>query len=466
MIRLRSLLRATGLAGLLAIATSASLHFACSSDEPGVPSPPADGSSVRDAGPDARRDATPVTDAEPLIDAGFLADPAIWSPVPNDFGCPLFEARVVPDPFPPRIWSSCGAGCRVSPALLPIASAVAVDSAHSGGIFVGGEVYLSFLSAYRAVRVMVQQVVRLSDAVTVAATAIRGSPNLCTFGSGVADAPLLVAPFGTEDGGYTWTFGRVPIEPGKPITWQSSTIHDPSISNNRFMFDGAHGVSFASGEIGLLAGASADAFVVPKTLGTQVFDTAARGALLTVARFSTDGGGVIEGITADAAVNTLAEMTDETPVAIAMDGQRVAWITATGPVGDRSYGSYATTKFHSVPVVGTKLGTVEHGPVLSTSPGSAANRTLALAGDYAAAIACPPVSAAPDPTCQFQVVQLSTKKLWTIGSRPGGNTFTAVLAVSPTEVVLAEVDYPSHPPSGTIDRIVRVDIASLDSLGW
>ncbi len=73
---------------------------------------------------------------------------------------------------------------------------------------------------------------------------------------------------------------------------------------------------------------------------------------------------------------------------------------------------------------------------------------------------------ADDPICQLQVVQLSTKKLWTIGSRPGGNNFVAVMALSPTEVVLAEIDHPTHPPFGTIDRIVRVDIASLDSLGW
>ncbi len=466
MIRLRSVLRATGLAGLFAIATSASLHFACSSDEPGVPSPPADGSSVRDAGPDARRDATPITDAEPLVDGGFLSDPAIWTPVANDFGCPLFEARVVPDPFPARVWTSCGTGCRVGPALLPIDTAVYVDGVHSTGIVVGGEAYLSLLTGYRAAPVRVQQLTRLSDGVTVAAPAIRGSPNVCGFGAGVNDAALLVAPVAARDPESSWTFGKLPTEPGKPIAWHGVTVTAPAIPLDRFSFENAYGLIFAAGQVGLLDSPNAPAFVVPKTLGTQVFDTAARGALLTVARFSTDGGGIIEGITADAAVNTLAEMTDETPVAVAMDGQRVAWITATGPVGDRSYGSYATTKFHSAPVVGTKLGAVEHGPLLKSAPSSSINRSLALNGDYAAAIACSPTTVVDDPICQLQVVQLSTKKVWTIGSRPGGNNFVAVMAVSPTEVVLAEVDHPTHPPFGNIDRIVRVDIASLDSLGW
>ncbi len=86
---------------------------------------------VRDAGPDAIADASAEDAASEVTpgdaadaaedvygsdwDAGnMLSDPSIWTPVPDNGGCGLYVAKVVPDPFQKRVWKSCGTGCEVS----------------------------------------------------------------------------------------------------------------------------------------------------------------------------------------------------------------------------------------------------------------------------------------------------------------------------------------------------------------
>jgi hypothetical protein len=60
------------------------------------------------------------------------------------------------------------------------------------------------------------------------------------------------------------------------------------------------------------------------------------------------------------------------------------------------------------------------------------------------------------------VVQLSTAKLWTIHARPGGNMWVFPLAVSPTEIVMAEAD--KSPAITYLPRLVRLDVTKLDAI--
>jgi len=60
------------------------------------------------------------------------------------------------------------------------------------------------------------------------------------------------------------------------------------------------------------------------------------------------------------------------------------------------------------------------------------------------------------------VVRLSTGKLWRIPRRPGA-VFLDVMAMSPGEVLVDEIDYPNGYLQ-EIQRLVRLDLMRLDAL--
>jgi hypothetical protein len=129
-------------------------------------------------------------------------------------------------------------------------------------------------------------------------------------------------------------------------------------------------------------------------------------------------------------------------------------------------GEYEQTTLDWASRSGTSIGALENGPILSGSVSGGYER-LQTSGDFAATIGCGVASSAdPDPQCTLYVVQLSTKTVYRLASRPGGNVFGSLLALSPTEVVVAETDYPRHPPFNTIDRVIRIDLGALPNLSW
>lgn len=87
---------------------------------------------------------------------------------------------------------------------------------------------------------------------------------------------------------------------------------------------------------------------------------------------------------------------------------------------------------------------------------------LAAGGDYAATIGCDANPNQDQRICHVFVVQLSSAKVWAVRDRPGGNVFHKVLAVGPSEIVLAEQDAQPQSIQVWFKRIVRLDIAHLD----
>jgi hypothetical protein len=206
-------------------------------------------------------------------------------------------------------------------------------------------------------------------------------------------------------------------------------------------------------------------YLIPDAGQQPIYGAAGRQDMLLLARFALDGGQV-QRVAASGEVSTVAQLTNENPIAVAMDETRTAWIVAGGDAAKATSGEYERTSIAWATRSGATVGPIEPGPTLSSSP-SAGYRTFQVAGDYAATLGCQIVSATnPDPACTLYVVRLSTKTTYVLNHRPGSNDFSAVLAVSPKEIVLAESDYPHHQPSGIIDRIVRIDVAALPALGW
>jgi hypothetical protein len=60
------------------------------------------------------------------------------------------------------------------------------------------------------------------------------------------------------------------------------------------------------------------------------------------------------------------------------------------------------------------------------------------------------------------VVRLSSGKLWRIPRRPGA-VFLDVMAVSSSEVLVDEIDYPGG-YTQALQRLVRLDLTRLDAL--
>ncbi len=172
-------------------------------------------------------------------DAGLLTDPAIWSPVPDNGGCGLYVAKVVPDPFPKRAWTSCGTGCEVSNAEMPglgengknsVPEAQATASERNGEI----SVRLRH-DAHGGGRVVVTS--RLSDGVTVAAAESR---NFSCFGFGWVNDMAFAFPFSNEGGGLSRAGIVTGLEPGASVVW-GNWLATAGNSTSAFGIDGGWG---------------------------------------------------------------------------------------------------------------------------------------------------------------------------------------------------------------------------------
>jgi hypothetical protein len=162
---------------------------------------------------------------------------------------------------------------------------------------------------------------------------------------------------------------------------------------------------------------------------------------------------VIKGYTpAAGAMQLVAQDTDDHIVALS--DTAVVWIGTTGP--KRHEGTYETAQIFWAPWP-DPLGplSTRAGPTLPATNELTALKTW---GDFAATIGCRGTL----DTCELLVVRLSTGKVWRIPRRPGA-VFLDVMAVSASEVLVDEIDYPSGYTQG-IQRLVRLDVTRLDAL--
>jgi hypothetical protein len=87
---------------------------------------------------------------------------------------------------------------------------------------------------------------------------------------------------------------------------------------------------------------------------------------------------------------------------------------------------------------------------------------VATAGDFVAISGC--TGGATPSTCFTEVVQISVKKKWIVPSR-AGKVLRRILVVEPTEMLLADDDYPLAPfHEQALEHFVRVDFSKLDTI--
>jgi len=378
---------------------------------------------------------------------GGVMDTGAWKAVPGGEPCGLAVADVSKLGVPARTWSSCGDGCSIASALtLPSDAAAATRNASAAGT-VGGEIYLRMTTGSPEYVLVV--VTRLSDGKAIAAVKQTASFSSCAPVASQhaalafpfilpSGAGLLVGLARASDGAVTWS----PIQSNLPINIQ--------VMSN----DLGWAIQLSDGTVRVLMPPT-DAQL--RTIDRGVLATGQGGAVLDRMVWSTAVSGVdaevIKGYTPAAGVLQLAAQDTDDHI-VALSDTAVAWIGTTGP--RRHEGSYETAQLFWAPWP-DPLGplSTRTGPLL---PATNELSSLKTWGDFAATIGC---RNALD-TCELLVVKLSTGKLWRIPRRPGA-VFLDVMAISPGELLVDEIDYPSGHVQ-EVQRLVRLDLTRLDAL--
>ena len=412
-----------------------------------------DAGPLRDVGVNTLPDGGAATGSDSATtNASLLSDPTIWSRVAQMSDCTVLDAKIAPDPFPRRAWSTCGTGCQVADAALPIDEVNAASSAASrGGITTAGETYLQ-LGLETKAGTFVQQVLRLSDGATVAAMELPSATG-CFPPASTGDTPLMFNAVHLADGGVaTGMFGRV--RPGQSTLWQNRPIV-VSQQVTTFMSGDALGYGLYPEEVGLLHGLDDTGFTYLGAGGTgALYAVSGRGAIVTWAK-NTGSGGSLWAWTAAAGEQHLYSAAGKVVSIVRMSDDKTVWTETTGPSAPD--GAYDTSQLMWAASAGQASGFAPTaGPMLGAGVGLV---SLAVGEDYAATIMCTAMAG----PCSILVVQFSTSHVWTIHARPGGNAFVRVLSVSPTEIVASEVGNPKKPQE-SFSRIVRLSTSQLDAL--
>ena len=391
-----------------------------------MPPPSTDGAGPSEAG-------SQLSDFSALV-----ANDSLWTLINNPGSCYLREAKTSPDPFPKRIWSTCGVGCRVAPAGLPFQELTGSHSQGPSGGYVGGDIIL--LLPLESATDYILRVERLSDGATLAAVLDRGAfkNSLCLQASW-GSAPFLFSIVG--DSGAI-RFGRAPRQPGAPIRWHSQWLSNVPVGTELFDFDLGYGVGsdatpvLFKGPDDLNGTDLVGSGHVAHGLGSQLVWGGFTGSIRS---YAADGGGI-----------------DLVPIASSRDvhklrlsAERMVWISAA-----RNGDAATDARWHWSPRATDAASVVVHdGPSLPFI--ADAGMDMAVGGDWAATVGSDGIS------IHFYVWHITTGETWELPNRPGFQ-FKRVLAVSPTEMVLGETI--AGPDTGLMENLVRVDLATLPML--
>jgi hypothetical protein len=417
------------------------LPFACGS------SGASDAPAVVDAGaPVDARNIPPQTDAVAAEDAGgqlpsfnaLVANDSLWTLIQNPGSCNLREGKTLPDPFPKRIWSTCGAGCRVAQAGLPFQELNGPHQQGPSGGYVGSDIFLLLPLETGTARVL--RVERLSDGATLAAVLDRGAfQDSSCLQAWSGSAPFLFSIVGA---GGAIRFGRAPRQPGAPILWHSQWLSNVPAATELFDFDLGYGVGtdgtpvlFKSPD-DLNGTDLVGSGHVAHGLGSQLVWGGTTGSIRS---YAADGGGI-----------------DLVPIATSRDvhklrlsAERMVWISAA-----RNGDAATDARWHWSPRATEASSVVVHdGPSLPFIADGGTD--MAVGGDWAATIGSDGTS------IHFYVWHITTGETWELPNRPGFQ-FKRILSVSPTEMVLGETVAGSN--AGLMHNLVRVDLASLPGL--
>lgn len=420
-----------------------------------------DGRSPSTDAADARTEAAPTS----LADASFLTDPSIWTHVDAAGGVPLFTAaRLSPDPFPRRLWTSCGPGCQVASSEIPVAGGREVESTVSGATYLDGDIVLSAVSGVVGVpgsdpTIFVAQTIRLSDGATVAAHELRG-PKAGVFAVLGDDSPFVVSVFASAKG---MLFGKT--DPASWMTqwrsdWVSSQAQDTELT--KFSIGQTVGVSRYSGSIELFPLAPNAVSTVIDGSPAAAYVSSARGDLLVWSKWNGTDRDEVRAYTQARGLKPLFSRFGLRIRGVNVTDDRIVWTGTTGT--DSADGSVAKGQFFWSPRA-TRAEDIQltEGPTFSMADGVL---ELVSGGDYAATVGCRKEGTTDESwRCELYVIRMSTKQMWILPSR-SGSTYEKIFAISDKEILLADMDWPyknANYPT-VVQRFMRIELASLDAL--
>lgn len=410
-----------------------------------------------DASPDVV-DSGPVDSGEDAYgsdydDGTFLTDKSIWSAVPGDNGCGLFQAKVVPNPFPKTVWEPCGPGCLVAPATWssPLKDDVIVSAATAGER--GGELFLRVQHDVPTKWMLrTSTISRLDSGEVLAAAQIRNSS--CGNMGWANDASLVFIFAGGTKQELALRGGVLAgTDPGTAVTW-GKWLPGVGIPGSTFAWDEGWGVGAGSSiRVSTSAGDAKLAVIDP---ATNEFEITGRGKLVVW-----QTGKAVKSYTSAGGLKYLWTAPQGYVASVSLSDTKLVWVVVDGPDYPSKY-RFETARLYWSPLATDPSGiAATEGPLLS--PATGALYELRTGGDYAASQGC--YETAPNQgVCPIFVVQLSTGKVWKIPPRPG-SVYMEVMAVSQSTILVSESDWPGTPGEGQhIRRFVRFATADLDAL--
>ncbi len=412
-----------------------------------VSAPDADAGQLPEAAP---KDAGEDVYGSDWDDGTVLSDPAVWTPVPDNRDCGLFVANVVPDPFPKREWKTCGPGCLVGDAPLKLTQQNFVQSAGVTASERSGEIFFRLrYGVYGRGTLLVTT--RLSDGATIAAAQLRNGGSVCGVYGGAVDSAFLYPINGnplTRAGMVRGT------EPGAPVEW-FKWLDFPAVQGSVFTWETGWGMTAGSSIVVNTSASDSKFQTIVK--GASEFGVYGRGDLLLWPG-GESGGPAVRSYTTKSGEQTLWKTAAGYIQSVAASDDQIAWILVDGPDYPSKY-HFNKAELYSSPRATDASGVKASGPV-SLAPAEAALADLRVGGGYAAATGCYGGDATKA-GCPVFVVQLATGKLWQIPPRPNSG-YWGVLAVSATEILVTESDWPQK--DNNIHRLVRFRTDSLDAL--
>lgn len=386
-------------------------------------------------------------------DGTFLTDKTIWSPVPSDNGCGLFQAKVVPNPFPLTVWEACGPGCLVAPATWP---GLPKDDVIVSGATAGeraGEIFLRVQHDVPTKWMLRTSVIsRLDSGEVLAGAQVRNSS--CGNMGWANDASLVFIFRGGTKQEFALRGGVLAgTTVGTPVTW-GKWLPGVGIAGSTFAWDEGWGVG--SGSTIFASTSPADTKLQVLDSKTNEFEITGRDKLVVwgtgkaVKCYTSAGGPKYLWTAAQGYVHS-----------VSLSDTKLVWVVVDGPEYTSKY-RFETARLYWSPIATDPSALlVTEGPLLSPAIGALYN--LRTGGDYAASQGC--YETAPNEgVCPIFVVQLSTGKVWKIPPRPG-RAYQEVMAVSQSTILVSESDWPGTPSEGQhIRRFVRFSTADLDAL--
>ena len=392
-------------------------------------------------------------------DAGnMLSDPAIWTPVPDNGGCGLYVAKVVPDPFPKRQWSSCGTGCEVSDAQIAMSGFGGNTGDH--GVYWGGTTAserdgrLYLRATFERPGMILTRVSRLDDGATIAAVEERNVK--CAVVGTANDMALVIPILGLNHRDRGGSISGT--EPGASVAW-SHWLAWSGFGGGAFAWDDGWGEGMNGA---LYVNTSPDQTAFQIVHSGNDLEVYGRGKL--VVWYASDGGkqNAIESYTVSGGIKTLVKLKQGVVWSVALSDTTMAWIVVDGM--DWAKYRFTSAALYWSPVATDPSGLKIHGPVpIPASADTSGYTELRVGGDYAASHGC------PQDTCPITVAQLSTGKVWQIPPRQA-SAYWGVMAVSQDTLLAGETNQPhlSAMDGQYVRRFVRFSTAELDALekGW